>query len=115
MDIVNRAAVTVRPKQPYLEWAKEDDAEGLADSVVDDLRREPAVYLVREWESPDEQREVLASCWPALFEAMLGAWSIDEADWPPQRSFEQFLDWFEIEAFEQVQDLEPNRALDYSI
>ena len=35
MDILNRSAVVLRPKQPYLEWARLDDEEGLAKDVDD--------------------------------------------------------------------------------
>ena len=34
MEMLNRPAVIVRPRQPYLEWAKQGDAEGLVESVV---------------------------------------------------------------------------------
>ncbi len=38
MELLNRSAVVVKPLRPYLEWAKTDDAEGLAESVFENLR-----------------------------------------------------------------------------
>ena len=78
MELLNRSAVIVKPLRPYLEWAKKDDAKELADSVFENLRSEPHVYLLPEHEDPTAQQEVLAESWPALFEAMLEGWVTDE-------------------------------------
>ncbi|MDA2926381.1 hypothetical protein MYX78_03960 [Acidobacteria bacterium AH-259-G07] len=72
---LNRSAVIVKPLRPYLEWAKTDDAEGLAESVFENLRREPHLYLLPEYEEPASQQEVLEEFWPILFEAMLEGWA----------------------------------------
>jgi len=53
-------AVIVKARQPYLEWARRDDAEGLAESVFETLHEEPTVYLLPECETPSSQHEVLA-------------------------------------------------------
>ena len=69
MEILSRSAVIVKPRRPYLEWARRDDEEGLAESVFEGLRSEPTVYLVPEYEDPSSQQEVLGEFWPVLFEA----------------------------------------------
>ena len=38
METLNRSAGVVEPRQPYLEWTRRDDAEGLAESVFETLR-----------------------------------------------------------------------------
>lgn len=105
MELLNRSAVIVKPLRPYLEWAKTDDAEGLAESVFENLRREPHLYLVPEYEDPASQQEVLEEFWPILFEAMLGGWVRDEAFWPKDRTLGMFQEWFEIQMCSMVQDL----------
>jgi len=105
MGMLNRSAVIVKPRQPYLEWARQDDAEGLAESVFEGLHEEPSVYLLPEYEDPATQQEVLAEFWPGLFEAMLEGWVTDEAYWPKKRTFEIFQEWFEVEWSPIVQDL----------
>ena len=82
MELLNRSAVIMKPLRPYLDWAKRDDAEALAESVFENLRREPHVYLLPEYEDPALQQEVLEEIWPILFEAMLEGWVRDEAFWP---------------------------------
>ena len=94
MDIVNRSAVILRPKQSYLEWTKLDDTTGIAEDVFSTMRTEPSVYLVPGWEDPKEEREIMGEFWPALFEAMLSAWVTDEALWPADRTRKMFDEWF---------------------
>ena len=64
MRLLNRSAVIVKPLRPYLDWAKTEDAEGLAKSVFENLRREPHVCLLPEYEDPKSQQEVLEKFWP---------------------------------------------------
>ncbi len=112
MKLLNRSAVIVKPLRPYLEWAKKDDAEGLTDSVFENLRSEPHVYLLPEYEDPTAQQEVLAESWPALFEAMLEGWVTDEAFWPKDRTLGMFHEGFEIQMCSIVQDLDSDTPLE---
>ncbi len=105
MELLNRSAVIVKPRRAYLEWARRDDDEGLAESVFEGLRSEPTVYLLPEYEDPSSQQEVLEEFWPDLFEAMLEGWVTDESLWPRNRTFEMFQEWFEIQMSSLVQDL----------
>ena len=66
MDMINRSAIIVKAKRPYFAWAKQDDAEGLAESVFEPLRKEPRVYLLPEYENLGSQQEVLEEFWPLL-------------------------------------------------
>ncbi len=102
----SQGAVIIKPLRPYLEWAKGDDAEGLAELVFENLRREPHVYLLPEYEDPASQQEVLKECWPAIFEALLAGWVTDEALWPKNRTLGMFQKWFEIQMSSMVQDLD---------
>ena len=113
MEILNRSAVIVKPRQPYLEWARRDDTEGLAESVFEGLRSEPTVYLLPEYEDPKSQQEVLEESWPDLFEAMLEGWVTDEASWPKNRTLEKFQEWFEVQMISLVQDLHRGETLQY--
>ena len=112
MELLNRSAVIVKPRRAYLEWARRDDAEGLAESVFETLHAEPTLYLLPEYEDPPAEREVLEEFWPVLFEAMLEGWVTDEACWPENRTFEMFQEWFEIQMSSLVQDLHRGETLE---
>ena len=113
MEMLNRSAVIVRPRRPYLEWARRDDAEGLAETVFETFHTEPTVYLLPEYEDPPSQHEVLKEFWPRLFEAMLAGWVTDEGLWPKDRTFEMFCDWFEVQMSSIVQDLYLDEPLEF--
>jgi hypothetical protein len=90
VNLLNRSAIILKPKRPFLEWSKQDDTEGLAESVFEALHEEPNVYLLPEYEDASSQQELLKEFWPGLFEAMLEGWVTDEACWPRNRTFEMF-------------------------
>ena len=113
MRMVNRSAIVVKPKPPFLEWARQDDPEGLADFVFESLRGEPCVYLLPEWAEPEERRRILQDFWPDLCEAMLECWVRDEEYWPKERSFQMFQTWFEVQLSSIVEDLHPDERLGY--
>ncbi len=60
MGVLSRSAVVITPRQPYLDWAKQDDTTGVAERGFETLRREPHVYLVREHEDAESGDAVLA-------------------------------------------------------
>lgn len=109
---LNRSAALVRPRQPYLAWARQHDPEGLAETVFELLREEPTVYLLPEWEDPETAERVLDRAWPRLFEALLEGWSADASTWPETRTREQFAEWFEVEACALVVDLSSEHAIE---
>ena len=113
MDILNRSAIVLKPKQPYLEWTRLDDAEGLSEGVFETLREEPTLYLVPDWEEAGEEREILREFWPALFEAMLNGWVTDPELWPSGRTQKMFEHWFEIDTYSMVEDIYMDEAIEY--
>ena len=100
-----RSAVIVRPCWPYLMWARTNDADGLAQSVFEDLRSEPHTYLLPETKGPRSQQEVLSAFWRSMFDVMLEHWVTDEVLWPNDRTRAMFEDWFEIQMCSVAQDL----------
>ena len=68
--MLNRSAVIVKPRQPYLEWTRRDDDQGLAESVFETLHAEPTVYLLPEYEDPSSHHKALEEFWPDLGEAL---------------------------------------------
>lgn len=73
MVTINRTAIVVMPGQPFLDWLHEADpaSGGLS---LEDLRREPAIYLLPEWENKEEAREFLKEVRSENFEEQLNGW-----------------------------------------
>ena len=103
MKTLNRAAVIIRPKEPYIKWAaskEEDDC-----SLAEGLRNRTAVYLVPEDPSGREETPPLKDYFEEIFEYELEAWDTDEAGWPAPRTLEMFLEWFDVVGESIVVDL----------
>jgi hypothetical protein len=99
--MLNRAALIVRPKQPFHDWAASLDDSGLAPDVAG----EPTVYLIPEFESDEDGRLVLKHVYAEIFERELDSWHTNPAAWPQKRDFTVFQEWFSIELHSVVEDL----------
>jgi hypothetical protein len=104
MQRVKRAAMIVKPKQPYLDWANSLGGDGV--QIGDDFMPEHTVYLVED--VTDVQWNVEAIIAPhvaAIFEEELGDWHGEEHDWPVHRDWALFQAWFDVEIHSMVLDL----------
>jgi len=103
MKLINRAAVIVRPKAPFLAWAAATDPD--APDHVDMIRDRVAVYLVEAADSPDAERRALDRHARVIFESELEAWYRDPASWPPRRGPSTLHEWFGAQIESMVVDL----------
>ena len=99
--MLNRGALVVRPKQPYLDWAARLEDAG----IVPDPNDEQTIYLIPSFDDDEEAWEILERVYPAIFESELHGWHTDEAGWPKGRDFAMFKAWFEIKVYSVVEDL----------
>lgn len=108
MKVINRAAVLVIPKQPYIDWAN-----SLDDDVIkfgDNPSPEYTVYLVED--IPDHMADMIEIVKPhfeTIFEEELEGWHLIESDWPQTRDFATFLEWFDVQIHSIVADLARGR------
>lgn len=94
---VNRMVVVVSPKEPYREWARSlDDDEATIDIMeVEELT---TAYLIDENDTPEQH-------WEWMFEEQLNSWSRLPEEWPRERTYPLFQEWFEVQAVDLVYDL----------
>jgi hypothetical protein len=104
MDLINRSAVVVKPAQPFLEWLHRVDPTS-AQLTLDDLRREPTIYLIPEWETQEEALEHLREISNEIFEEQLNGWYRVPSVWPSDRGLSSLLLWFECSFHSMVVDL----------
>jgi hypothetical protein len=95
----------VRARQPYVDWAHSIDEAGDVFLSLEEHREDATAYLIPEVEDVEQAEEILAACWPLLFENELEAWCTDEEAWPADRTFEMFLEWFDVELHSTVVDV----------
>ena len=106
MRLLNRTAVIVKPKQPYIEWANSLDDDGV--KLDPNSIPEHTIYLIDDKADylPDNV-EMIKPYFAAIFEEELNGWHRVESDWPSPRDLSTFLAWFEIEIHSMILDLHP--------
>jgi hypothetical protein len=104
--MVNRSAVLVRPRAPFLEWAKKH-----GDGMSYPTEGERSVYLLPNYNFSEESEDLLRQFGELIFEAELEGWMTDEETWPKERSYERFREWFDVEHHSVVEDLVAGEAL----
>ena len=104
MRLVNRAAISVRPKQPYIDWANALDHDGPRMTI--DHLPERSIYLVEDIaDYLVDVESVVKRYFREIFQHELRAWHRIENDWPKNRDFVTFMEWFEIEVHSMVLDI----------
>jgi hypothetical protein len=71
MRVLNRSAIVVRPRPPFLDWLHVVDPTS-ATFTLTNLTREPTIYLVDECDDSDNERAYLQAVHAAIFEDQLG-------------------------------------------
>ena len=99
---VNRAALIVKPKRPFFNWANSLEGPSLN---PDEPLYDPPIYLVEEVEFSPDPGPALQKHHKAIFEHELAAWYLDETAWPPTRDLATFNEWFDVELRSLLVDL----------
>lgn len=101
MFVLNRSALILAPKQPFLEWLLScPDPPEI--SMEDLIEKEGHVYLLPEVE--DNVEAALAQVAESVLEAEFSAWYTDPFLWPARRDLEALLEHFDIYISSMVVD-----------
>jgi hypothetical protein len=106
VQIVNRAAVVLRPKQAFVDWL-----HGCPDPptfiTLEDLleRGENSVYLIPDIEDLSETDKVIKKMAPAILEAELEGWYTNEDAWPKKLDYNTLHQLFEVKVPSMVIDI----------
>ena len=101
VPMLNRSAVVIIPKKPFLDWVNAVDDLGTV--TADDMQG--MIYLVPDYEDPADADKVLKKVCNDIFCRELEGWHTDEEAWPQDRSFKVFKQWFDIQHYEIVTDV----------
>ena len=104
MEAINRAAVVVKPRQPFLDWLNQVDPTS-QNLTLSDIQREPKIYLVPEYVYEHEVLTFLSEKVAQIFEEHLDGWYRVPEAWPAVRDMKTFQQWFEYSIHSQVVDL----------
>lgn len=104
MVTLNRSALVVKPRQPFLQWLHAADSTSRR-LTLPDLSREPTIYLIPECDTPADVEDVLHELCDEIFAEQLAGWYTDTETWPEDRSFDVFCQWFDYQHHSMLVDL----------
>ena len=61
--MLNRSAVVVKPKQPFLDWLHRADPTS-GEITLDEVGQEPTIYLIPECDTKDAQEQIWRTWMP---------------------------------------------------
>ena len=96
--------IIIKPAQPFLDWLHQVDPTS-AHLTLEDLQREPTIYLVPECDTEDQAVEYLGESAGTIFEEHLDGWYPVPAVWPTKRDLATFQRWFEFSFHSMIVDL----------
>ena len=97
---MNRSAITISPKQPFIDWANALTPEFPMEINV---LGESHTYLTNpDFDNADKH---IKKYYKEIFEEeLLGIWT-DQNDWSEKLDYKTFCNWFHFEISDWVQDL----------
>lgn len=102
--MLNRAALILRYKQPFVDWINASDPSPASPLVtVTEVNLEHTVYLI-EVEDEEELASWLRHHHNEIFEEELSGWYTDPKTWPADRSLEVLKEWCTLELHTVVLD-----------
>lgn len=105
MKLINRSAFAVLPRQPFVDWANQQQDDLNQIMSLTEHRAEGNVYLTKEFHSEMDIAEQIEQHYLHIFENELAAWDEFGDNWPASRTKELFLEWFEVQSQVMAIDL----------
>lgn len=100
MNVLNRSAITITYKKPFVDWNNQLIPDML---LEENMLGESKTYLIAELY--DDAEKLMKKHYKLIFEIELeGIWTY-ENDWPQKRTFKLFNEWFNYEISDFVIDL----------
>lgn len=104
IETINRDALILFPKQPLYDWVNYVSPDYKMKCPKPLAHDEGEVYLIPEFDHPDETIEFLKDYFIEVFEHQLFSWVTDERLWPEALTWELFNSWFHYSIQSMVLD-----------
>ena len=101
---IERIVTILKPTRLMLDWLIQQPGQD-KNLTLEELRTDCTALLIPIVEDEDQATEYLENIYEELFTNELATWNPDQTAWPEFRSFDMFLDWFDLEYHSLVFDL----------
>ena len=104
MESINRSAVVIKPKQPFIDWLNSIPDENI-DFTLEQISEDNITFLIPEHDNPEDSKNYIRKRFDQIFEWELWGWITTEELWPKKRTWKMFQKWFDVEINSEVFDL----------
>ncbi len=107
---INRAFISILPKQPYYDWA---NAVFKDSTPMTPEQREATAYAINDDFAVKDLSTIVKRYFPFIFEMELFGVCTDPDEWPQERTWKMFQEWFAFHVGSMVWDLVPEEPLEH--
>ena len=113
--MINRAAVILKYKAPFIQWVNEADPyKDNPGTTLESENKDCTVYLILE-DDAEKLEEWISFNFEQLFESEIEDWYNDESLWPKNRTRKLFDEWFDVECHSVLIDTVDGKIIDDEI
>ncbi len=110
--MINRAAIIVRLKEPFIEWINEaDPLDSRSKISIEEANEDRTIYLIDDSEA-EHTEEWIELNFRQVFECELEDWYDDQSIWPKNIDRKLFDEWCELECHSIIVDTVGEPILD---
>ncbi|QQR87092.1 MAG: hypothetical protein IPJ76_02370 [Flavobacteriales bacterium] len=108
ISTINRAYISILPKQPFYDWANSIFKDSTPLTAAD---MEAMAFAIHDDFAVKDLSTVVKRHAPFIFEMELFGVCTDPDQWPQDRSWQRFTEWFSYHVGSMVWDLVPELPL----
>ncbi|SFC38008.1 hypothetical protein SAMN05660443_2430 [Marinospirillum celere] len=111
MKMLNRSAISVKLRQPFVDWINSISDAGEDEVTLEEVNQESTSYLIPELEEEEDLEKLIAERYLDILENELFSWEEDDSLWPEDIDRALFDDFIRIEPAFMVFDLDDQAPL----
>jgi hypothetical protein len=104
MQSINRTAVVIKPKEPFVDWLNSIPDEDI-DFTLERISEDNITFLIPQYDNPEDSKNCIRKRFKQIFEWELWGWIVTKELWPKKRTWKIFQEWFDIEINSEIFDL----------
>lgn len=111
MKMLNRSAISVKLRQPFVDWVNSVSDSGEEEVTLEEINQESTSYLVPELEEEEDLETLIEERYLDILENELFSWEEDDSLWPEDIDRALFDEFIRIEPAFMVFDLDDQAPL----
>lgn len=111
MKMLNRSAISVKLRQPFVDWINSISDSGEDEVTLEEVNQESTTYLIPELEQEDDLEQLVEERYLDILENELFSWEEDDELWPEDMDRALFDDFIRLEPAFMVFDLDDQAPL----